>query len=193
MLKIIRSIHWMACIFVFSFASLCSDRPISAVEKSQPNILMIMIDDLGWMDLNCQGNERLHTPHLDQFAKQGMRFTDAYSASPVCSPTRAAVVTGLAPARLKITNHIPDQERFTPKGATLDPAHMLNYLPTEPVTIAERAKEVGYQTAFFGKWHLCGHRVAKKKGQGDLRYYPEKQGFDINLGGCAMGGALFLF
>ena len=74
-----------------------------------PNVLMIMIDDLGWMDLHCQGNERLHTPHIDRLASQGMRFTNAYAAAPVCSPTRAAVLTGLAPARLRITNHIPDR------------------------------------------------------------------------------------
>jgi len=166
---------------------------IAAKESRKPNILLIMVDDLGWMDLHCQGNSRLHTPNIDQLAEQGMRFTDAYAAAPVCSPTRAAVLTGLAPARLKITNHIPDQARFTPKDAKLLPAKMLDHLPQERVTIAERLKEAGYVTGFFGKWHLAGPRIPKKQGQGDLRFYPEKQGFDINLGGTAMGGPFSFF
>lgn len=162
-------------------------------KRSRPNILLIMIDDLGWMDLHCQGNSRLSTPNIDGLAADGMRFTDAYAAAPVCSPTRAAVLTGLAPARLKITNHIPDQQRFTPQNAKLLPAKMLNHLPAERVTIAEKLKEAGYATGFFGKWHLAGNRIPKKQGQGDLRYYPQRQGFDINLGGTAMGGPFSFF
>lgn len=164
-----------------------------AAESSPPNILLIMIDDLGWMDLRCQGNTRLHTPNIDRLAEQGMRFTDAYAAAPVCSPTRAAVLTGLAPARLKITNHIPDQPRFTPQDAKLLPAKMLDHLPLEHVTIAERLKPAGYATGFFGKWHLAGSRIPNKQGQGDLWYYPERQGFDVNLGGTAMGGPFSFF
>jgi len=160
---------------------------------TQPNILLIMVDDMGWMDLRCQGNERLHTPHIDRLAGQGMRFTDAYAAAPVCSPTRAAVLTGLSPARLQITNHIPDQARFTPKDAKLAPAAMLNHLPTEHETMAEYLHDAGYATGFFGKWHLAGERVPKKGGQGDLRFYPEKQGFDLNVGGCAIGGPFSFF
>lgn len=162
-------------------------------ERSQPNVLLIMIDDMGWMDLHCQGNKRLHTPNIDRLAMQGMRFTDAYAAAPVCSPTRAAVLTGLAPARLQITNHIPDQQRFTPKDATVLPAKMLDHLPQDRVTIAERLKAAGYATGFFGKWHLAGSRLPKKQGQGDLRFYPEQQGFDVNLGGTAMGGPFSFF
>jgi arylsulfatase A len=167
--------------------------PAAGAAASKPNILFIMIDDLGWMDLHCQGNPRLKTPHVDRLATQGMRFTDAYSAAPVCSPTRAAVLTGLSPARLRITNHIPDQQRFTPPDAKLASADMLDHLPLGHVTIAERLKENGYATGFFGKWHLAGARVPKKQGQGDLRFYPERQGFDVNLGGCAMGGPFSFF
>jgi len=79
---------------------------------NKPNILYIMIDDLGWMDLNYQGGTDYHTPNIDRLAKQGMVFTDAYAAAPVCSPTRAAAMTGLSPARLQITNHIPDRWSF---------------------------------------------------------------------------------
>ncbi len=169
---------------------LAADRTY-ADEKRPPNVLLIMVDDMGWMDLRCQGNDRLQTPFIDKLAQQGMRFTDAYAAAPVCSPTRAAVMTGKSPARLQITNHIPDQKRFIPDNAKLLPAPMLNYLPVEEVTVAERLKEAGYATGFFGKWHLAGR--AGKQGKGDVQYYPEKQGFDSNLGGTAMGGPYSFF
>ncbi len=159
-----------------------------AVGADRPNILLVLVDDLGWMDLHCQGNDRLDTPNIDRLAAQGMLFTAAYSASPVCSPTRAATLTGLAPARLRITNHIPDQARFTPKDAKLLPARMLDRLPRERTTIAERLKEAGYATAFLGKWHLAGRAQWSQGARGDLRFYPEHQGFDVNVGGCAAGG-----
>lgn len=152
----------------------------SGAEEKKPNILFILIDDMGWMDLVCQGNPNLHTPHVDAFAKQGMRFTDAYAPAPVCSPTRAAILTGQSPARLHITNHLPHQDRFTPEDSKLTPAEMLDHLPLEHVTIAERLKEEGYGTAFIGKWHLYKNK--------ESQYNPLKQGFDINLGGCSFGG-----
>jgi arylsulfatase A-like enzyme len=159
----------------------------AAEDRGQrPNIVFVMIDDLGWMDLACQGNPLVETPHIDRFAREGLRFTDAYAAAPVCSPTRAAVITGLAPARLQITNHIPDRADFTPADAVLQPAAMLNWLPAEHVTIAERLKQAGYSTGFFGKWHLAGR--GKAGGAGDPVYYPENQGFDVNIGGCTLGG-----
>ncbi|MFP6873646.1 MAG: sulfatase [Verrucomicrobiales bacterium] len=154
---------------------------VTPAYAGKPNILFILIDDLGWMDLNCQGNANLHTPHIDALAGQGMRFTDAYAAAPVCSPTRAAIMTGQSPARLHITNHLPHQERFTPKDSKLLPAKMLDHLPLEHVTLAERLKEeAGYATAFIGKWHLY-------KGK-EEQYNPLHQGFDINIGGCSYGG-----
>ncbi|MEZ5432433.1 MAG: sulfatase-like hydrolase/transferase [Verrucomicrobiales bacterium] len=159
----------------------------SLAAETKPNILLIMVDDLGWTDLHCQGNARLSTPNIDRLAGQGMRFTDAYAAAPVCSPTRAAVLTGQSPARLRITNHIPDRPGFARKDAVLVSAPMLDHLPTEAVTIAELLKKSGYATAFFGKWHLAGESRGKD-GLGDLQFYPEQQGFDINLGGCALGG-----
>lgn len=153
----------------------------SAGAPAKPNILFILIDDLGWMDLRCQGNENLRTPNIDRFAEQGMRFTDAYASAPVCSPTRAAIMTGLSPARLQITNHLPDQERFTPEDSELLPAKMRDHLPLENTTIAERLKgDAGYATAFIGKWHLY-------KGN-DRQFAPQHQGFDINIGGCSFGG-----
>ncbi|MSQ97400.1 MAG: DUF4976 domain-containing protein [Gemmataceae bacterium] len=158
---------------------------LMAQERSKPNIVIIVIDDLGWMDLGCQGNKRLHTPNIDRLASKGMRFTDAYSAAPVCSPTRAAIMTGQAPARLRLTNHIAGRD-FTPKDAKLNEAASLDHLPLNATTIAQLLKAVGYVTGFIGKWHLAGQ--AGKKGLGQLKYYPEKRGFDFNLGGCALGG-----
>lgn len=131
----------------------------------RPNIVLIMCDDLGWKDVAIQGNDKPHTPNLDALAKQGVRFTDAYSASPVCSPTRAALITALAPARLNILQH-------------------------ERVTIAERLRDAGYATGFFGKWHLSGTSVkGGDPSTGGPDFYPDRQGFDINIGGCGLGGS----
>jgi arylsulfatase A-like enzyme len=164
--------------FIFLALTLVLAGPLAGA--SQPNILFILADDLGWMDLRCQGNEHLHTPNLDRFARAGMRFTDAYAPAPVCSPTRAAVLTGLSPARLRITNHLPHQDRFTPEKSTLLPAVMLDHLPLARVTIAERLKARGYATGFIGKWHLYTGK--------DAQYGPLAQGFDRNIGGCSFGG-----
>jgi arylsulfatase A-like enzyme len=152
-----------------------------------PNVLMIMIDDLGWTDLHVQGNDRLETPVIDQLAAEGMRFTDNYAASPVCSPTRAAVITGQSPARLAITNHITgNQDQFQPEGAPLRAAEMFNHLGLEHVTLAERLKGAGYATAFLGKWHLSGTNDEISTLEPGRR--PEFQGFDVNIGGVSFGG-----
>ena len=148
---------------------------------AKPNILFILIDDMGWMDLGCQGNPHLKTPNIDRFATEGVRFTDAYAPAPVCSPTRAALMTGHSPARLHLTNHLPHQDRFTPPDSKLLPAEMRDHLPLEYTTIAERLRdEAGYATAFIGKWHLYKGREEK--------FAAQFQGFDINIGGCSYGG-----
>ncbi len=151
------------------------------------NILMIMIDDLGWTDLHIQGNELLETPVIDRLAADGMRFTDSYAAAPVCSPTRAAIMTGQSPARLAITNHITgDQRQFEPEGANLHAAEMSNHLALEYVTLAERLGEAGYANAFLGKWHISGINSEIETVEPGRR--PEHQGFDINIGGTSFGG-----
>ena len=157
--------------------------PLSAARDQPTNILFIMIDDLGWKDLGCQGADDYHTPNINRLAKQGMRFTDAYSAAPVCSPTRAAAMTGLAPARTEVTNHIPDRWAFY-QGRKLGPAVSKNQLEPQYVTIAERLKQQGYATAFIGKWHMAGTKWSAK----NRIYLPENQGFDLNIGGTHMGG-----
>lgn len=172
----------------FAFALLCFTVVVHARE-SPPNIVVIMADDFGWMDLHCYGNKRLDTPNLDRLAEQGMRFTDGYAASPVCTPTRAAMMTGQSPARLAITNHAPGNgKNFKLPGSNLEAADWSTFLPLENETIAERLHEAGYATGFVGKWHLS-HRPGKDDaGRFEPRLRPEYQGFDLNVGGCSRGG-----
>jgi len=143
--------------------------------RSKPNIVFILVDDLGWADLGCYGSTFYETPNLDRLAKEGMRFTDAYAASPVCSPNRASILTGKYPARLGITDWLPG--RKDRPSQKLNRAELQPHLPLEETTLAEALKQRGYTTAFLGKWHL-----------GDsLEHWPEHQGFDLNLAGCGKG------
>ncbi len=143
-----------------------NERTRTGVQR--PNFVFILIDDLGWADLGCYGSAFYETPNIDRLAAQGMRFTDAYAACPVCSPTRASIVTGKYPARLGITQWI---------GASNEPTPYRHDLPLEEVTIAEALKEAGYATGFVGKWHLANRDEDRYK------YYPDKQGFDVNIAG----------
>ena len=134
-----------------------------------PNIVLILADDLGWTDLGCYGSDLYQSPHIDGLAKDGMRFTANYSACTVCSPTRAALMTGKYPGRLHITDWIPG---LPPENPKLTVPNFTKHLPYEEITIAERLKEAGYATASIGKWHLGGPE-----------YYPEHHGFDLNVAG----------
>ena len=138
-----------------------------------PNFVFFLIDDMGWRDLACYGSTFYETPHIDRLCSQGMKFTSAYAACPVCSPTRASVMTGKYPARLHVTDWIAGHNRPLAKLRIPD---WTKYLPLEEVTLAEALKPAGYATASIGKWHL-----------GTEEYWPEKQGFDVNLAGCHMG------
>ena len=171
---------------IFVVSCFCVILAATALQARKPNVIFIMVDDLGWMDLACQGNKVVDTPNIDRFAAEGMRFTSAYSAAPVCTPTRAAVLTGKSPARLHMTTHAPGG--FLPKTSKFLPAKTLIDLPLEHLTIAERLKEAGYRNAFLGKWHLAGDSRRGAMGRGNVEFYPEAQGFDINIGGCAYGG-----
>ncbi len=142
-----------------------------AAPPEKPNIIFILADDLGYADLACFGSSFYETPNLDRLARGGMKFTSAYAACPVCSPTRAALLTGKYPARLHLTDYIGGNRR-----GKLLPADYLNHLPLEEVTLAEALKEAGYTTGFFGKWHLGGPA-----------FFPDRQGFDLNIGGCDKG------
>jgi arylsulfatase A len=171
----------LSIICLWALAVLCA-------ATSTPNIVVIMADDLGWMDLHMQGNKALDTPHLDRLATQGMRFTNAYAAAPVCTPTRAAMMTGQSPARLGITNHAPGHRPgYLPKGAKWLGAEKRNDLELKHVTIAERLRDAGYATGFVGKWHLS-HPGRGKPRASEEALRPEHQGFDRNVGGCDRGG-----
>ncbi len=144
-----------------------------AAPPEPPNFVFILVDDLGWADLGCMGSRFYETPHLDRLAASGVRFTDAYAACPVCSPTRAAILTGKYPARLNITDWIPGND---PRNRRLLGPRDLHQLPLEEFTLAEVLRERGYRTFFAGKWHL-----------GDKGFFPEDQGFEINKGGHHKG------
>ncbi|MCB1061896.1 MAG: sulfatase [Verrucomicrobiae bacterium] len=131
--------------------------PISRGDESRPNLLFILADDLGWSDLGCYGNEYFETPHLDQFASQGLRFTRAYSPAPICSASRAALLTGKSPARLGFEFVTKPEAVYQPLNEPLRAPPFTLDLPLEEITIAEAVSAVGYETAFFGKWHLNRH------------------------------------
>ena len=139
------------------------------------NIILFLIDDLGWRDLGCQGSAYYQTPNIDQLARDGVRFTDAYAACAVCSPTRAAVLTGKYPARLLLTDWLPSG-RWNPK-AKLREGRFVRALPMEEFTLAEALREAGYRTASIGKWHLGSEPFS----------LPQHHGFDINIAGNAHG------
>ncbi|BDS05904.1 N-acetylgalactosamine-6-sulfatase [Oceaniferula spumae] len=157
-----------------------------------PNIIFIMADDLGpgWVDFDGSSS-KINTPNLERLAKSGMVFTKAYAAATVCSPTRAACITGMSPAQIGLTTHIPavaGKERPGPKGNPKD-AESLKHLPLNLPSYARELKKQGYATAFIGKWHLAGEGANKTKdGVVNSDWHPEHYGFDSNIGGCAMGG-----
>lgn len=162
--------------------------------QKKPNIVFILVDDLGYSDVGyMHQKEGIKTPNIDALAKNGMIFTNAYAAAPVCSPTRASLMTGKSPAALKITCHIPgvsmkaymDKQN---KDKKLKEAIFLDHLPLDEVTIAEALKIHGYATGFFGKWHLSGEESVKTTdGIVNAAWDPDQQGFDVNIGGCAYG------
>ena len=150
--------------------------------KTKPNFLFILVDDLGWTDLGCYGSTFYETPNIDRLCKESVKFTNAYAASPVCSPTRASIMTGKYPARINTTDWFgaPQPEtvhKHWTRHKPLLPASYEENLPLEEVTLAEVFQDKGYKTFLAGKWHL---------GETD-RFWPEHQGFDINKGGWAKG------
>ncbi|HET6426095.1 MAG TPA: sulfatase-like hydrolase/transferase, partial [Planctomycetaceae bacterium] len=152
----------------------------TSAAPGRPNVVLIVADDLGAMDLGCYGSKFHRTPHLDRLAAEGVRFTQAYAACPVCSPTRAAIMTGKYPARLNLTDWLP--------GRPDQPAQPLNRpvirqeLPLEEITIAELFRDAGYATGHIGKWHLGGEGFG-----------PLEQGFQTNIAGDHTGTPLSYF
>ncbi|MEX1114698.1 MAG: sulfatase [Akkermansiaceae bacterium] len=147
--------------------ALCGFSTAAATSARKPNIVFFLIDDMGWRDLGCCGSTFYKTPNIDRLAADGMRFMDAYAAAPVCSPTRAGLLTGKYPARLHLTHVVGF---ITQPNTQLLAPNWTQHLPLEEVTFAETLKEGGYATAHFGKWHL-----------GDAAFGPDKQGFDVQV------------
>ena len=146
----------------------------SAEEGRLRNVVVILVDDLGYMDVGANNPDTFYeTPNIDRLAKSGMRFTDGYAANPVCSPTRYSILTGKYPTRVDATNFFSGT-----REGRFRPAPLHNRMPLEETTIAEALKERGYATFFAGKWHL---------GPGE-DYWPKRQGFDVNRGGIDRGG-----
>ncbi|MBA2117291.1 sulfatase [Bremerella alba] len=150
----------------------------TSAEQRKPNFVFFLVDDLGWTDLGCYGSSFYETPNVDKLAASGLKFTDAYAACQVCSPTRASILTGRYPTRTGVTDFIgaPQPERWNRKTKML-PAPYEMQLAHNETTIAEILKKNGYATFFAGKWHL-----------GSKEYWPEHQGFDVNQGGIDRGG-----
>jgi arylsulfatase A-like enzyme len=153
---------------------------VSAQRPRPLNFVFILIDDMGWTDLGCYGGKSYDTPNIDRLASHGMRFTNAYAACPVCSPTRASIMTGKYPARLHLTDWIPGRTQW-PTAKLIVPKFRQE-LPLEEVTLAEALKPAGYTAASIGKWHLGGDG-----------YSPTDQGFDRNVGGTARGSPTTYF
>jgi arylsulfatase A-like enzyme len=163
---------------------------LAGAQQTRPNIVIVNVDDMGWTDLSVQGSTYYETPHIDGLAAQGMRFTNAYAAAAICSPSRAALLTGRYPARLGLTDWIrsrfqggqipadrknPTQYVGGPTQRLLSPSNPL-WMEHDEITIAELLKRAGYLSAHVGKWHL-----------GTDDWYPETQGFDVNIGGSDYG------
>ncbi len=146
-----------------------------------PNFVFILVDDLGWSDLGVYGSDLHETPRIDDFAAGAARFTNAYAASPVCSPTRASILAGKHPAKLRMTVW-REAAKNPPLQRALVPPVTADSLPHEEVTVAEVLHEAGYVTAHVGKWHL-----------GTAEYYPQTQGFDYNVGGTLWGAPQTFF
>lgn len=165
-------------------AGICIQSAVAQSISKKPNIVFFLVDDLGWTDVEPFGTMFYETPNIKKLAAESMLFTNAYAACPVCSPTRASIMTGKYPARLHTTDWFgapqPEEVLNNPKKRTefaLLPASYRENLPLEETTIAEALKNASYKTFLAGKWHL---------GETE-QYWPEHQGFDINIGGYASG------
>ncbi len=150
---------------------------IAAVAK--PNVVFLLVDDLGWADFGCYGAKFYETPNIDKLAAQGMRFTHAYSACTVCSPSRAAILTGCYPARIHLTDWIAGHKK--PQARLKIPDWKMK-IDHERILLPEALKEGGYATGFFGKWHLMPDGAADFS-----KHYPTDHGFDCNIGGREWG------
>ncbi len=180
-----KNYKWLTLlILIILFA--CQESNGQSNNEKKPNIVFILADDMGWMDWTVNGSKYYDTPNLERLAKRGMVFKNAYSASPLCSPTRASILSGQYPHRFHLTTpsgHLkpnPEEplmkEKAAPWNKVVTPTSR-SFMPLESITIAEKLKSVGYATGFIGKWHL-----------GQAPYIPENQGFNFNIAGGPNAG-----
>jgi len=165
---------------LFMFTGLSSWSVPELFGQDSPNVVFILADDLGWSDTTLFNTTELYeTPHIERLAKRGMTFTRAYAASPLCSPTRSAILTGLNPARTGLTApncHLPQillqatPGKAAPPNRKAVPVNSVTRLDPKYFTLAEALKEAGYVTGHFGKWHL-----------GREPYSPLENGFDVDI------------
>ncbi|WP_237729316.1 sulfatase-like hydrolase/transferase [Schlesneria paludicola] len=146
----------------------------ATAEESRPNVIVIVVDNLGWADLGCYGSKFHKTPNIDRLAQRGIRFTQAYAAAPIGQPTRAAILTGRYPQRMNLTASVAADPHDSKRRLT--PPDVAKALPLEEVTIAEALKAAGYATGCIGKWHLGGEGFG-----------PKEQGFDVSVAAAATG------
>jgi len=175
--KIYHSLLVFCCALLVLSCNKSNRKP--PAEKSKPNFVFILVDDMGWRDVGAYGSTYYQTPNIDNLAKQGMKFTDAYAACPVCSPSRYAIQTGKYPADIHLTDWIPGRQAYHKPDPwnKLVPKPFQLFMPLSEITIGEAMKSMGYNTFFAGKWHL---------GEDSL-HWPSYQGYDINEGGWKAG------
>jgi len=166
-----------AVVFFGMLAMLSAGGAIAQEQQGRPNVLFILVDDMGWRDLGCYGHELFETPNLDGLADRGMRFTNAYAACPICAPSRAAIMTGKFPSNSGFVDNYISQV----KGKTLMRSKDRQFMKLKEVTLAEAFKAGGYQTGFVGKWHLSAQMEPR---------LPADQGFDVNVAGSFWGHPL---
>ncbi len=180
-----RFVFIIAIIFIIGSAG----KPLMGQASRSPNVVVFLVDDLGSGELECYASKFHETPNIDALAERGMLFTQAYSGSTLCSPSRAALLTGRSPARLHLTDWIPGQKQINRKTVTPD---WQTHMDQERILLPEAMKEQGYTTGFFGKWHLIPRPRPQDLGNPQAlteiaamysEHMPEKHGFDENFGG----------
>ena len=166
------------CIIFLTTTLFCNN--LYTQNSKQPNFIFFLVDDLGYSDIGCYGSNYYKTPNIDKLCNEGVKFTNAYASGMVCSPSRASILTGKYPARLRITTAIPIKGYArikNGKGTPYKDADYVMNLPLKELTIAETLKNNGYSTSCIGKWHVCKDSI----------FFPQNQGFDENIGGSGRG------
>lgn len=172
-----KTLGWIFALLICTFWG--CEQPSSEEKNQPPNIIFILADDLGWADLPSYGNGFNEAPNLDQLARDGMRFTNAYAACPVCSPTRASIQSGQYPAHVGIIDFITGHWR--PYEEVVVPKNRTQYLPADIVTVGEVMKQAGYATGYFGKWHLGWNEEHSPGNQGYEDWRVHRRGTFYNL------------